>query len=76
MADARLNDLLTALVEIERQRETASHSDQQMLDQAWDDCMQEIEALEDILAAQMNTLVDDRPDAEESSPGYDGADEI
>lgn len=45
----RLKTLQADLDEIERQMNdsTLSHSDQQMLDQAWDDIMAEIDDLED-----------------------------
>lgn len=47
MNRARYQDLQAQLDEIERQQEdkTLPHSDQQMLDQAWDDIMRQIEEL-------------------------------
>lgn len=89
--EADYQDLLAELDEIEREQHdtTLSHSEQQMLDQAWDDCMRRIELTEELLARAeeeaLNQEDDDRPDCsrcagcaycEESAPGYDGADEV
>lgn len=48
----RLEELRWQLVDIERQQEddTLSHSDQQLLDQAWEDITNEIDELEEIIA--------------------------
>lgn len=48
------NTLLQQLADIERQQQdtTLSHSDQQLLDQAWDDINDRLEQLDDILDAE------------------------
>ena len=81
-----LNDLVSALAEVERdmQDATLSHSDQQVLDQAWDYYTEQIAAVEELLASQYNDLEDSRGcglcsgclSGEESAPGYDPADEV
>jgi acyl-CoA reductase-like NAD-dependent aldehyde dehydrogenase len=58
-----LTDLRTALAEVERDQEdtTLPHSDQQILDQAWEYYTAELEAVEEMLAVeQANTLTDTR----------------
>jgi hypothetical protein len=86
--EALYQDLLQELADIEREQHdtTLSHSDQQVLDQAWEDCMQRMEETEDRLAElQANTVEDTRPDCSrcagcaycgDSSPGYDESDEL
>lgn len=85
--ESYLEELRTALAEVERDMEdkTLSHSDQQILDQAWDYYTAEIEAVEEMLEAERaNALLDTRScercagcaNCEEAAPGYDGADEI
>lgn len=48
----RIEELRWQLVDIERQQQdnTLSHSDQQLLDQAWEDITNEIDELEDVIA--------------------------
>jgi hypothetical protein len=88
--EARYEDLLQQLAEIEREMEdtTLSHSDQQVLNQAWDDIDAQIYELDQIfedLAIQDANEMEDRPDCsscagcaycEDSAPGYDEGDEI
>ena len=51
--ERRYNNLLQQLADIERQQQdpTLSHSDQQLLDQAWDDINEQLDHLDDILDA-------------------------
>ena len=85
--ESYLEELRTALAEVERDMEdnTLPHSDQQILDQAWDYYTAEIEAVEEMLEAERaNALRDTRScercagcaNCEEAAPGYDGTDEI
>lgn len=50
MNTSRYQDLLSQLAEIERQQQdkTLPHSDQQMLDQAWEDINDQLEELDDL----------------------------
>jgi archaellum component FlaC len=88
--EALYEDLLQQLADISRQdSSTLSHSDQQILDQAWDDITSQIEDLDHLFESMAiqdaNTLEDDRPDCSrcagcaycgDSSPGYDESDEL
>ncbi len=51
--EQRYTNLLQQLADIERQQQdpTLSHSDQQLLDQAWDDINEQLDYLDDILDA-------------------------
>jgi hypothetical protein len=80
--EAVLTELVSALAEVEREMDgTLSHSDQQVLDQAWEYYTKQIELVEEMLA---NLIEDAREGCAscsgcmycEASPGYDGADEI
>jgi hypothetical protein len=57
-----LTDLRTALAEVERDQEdtTLPHSDQQILDQAWEYYTAEIEAVEEMMIREFNDMEDDR----------------
>jgi len=78
-----LDELVAALTEVEREMEdpTLSHSDQQVLDQAWEYYTEQIELVEEMLA---NLMEDAREGCAscsgcmycEASPGYDATDEI
>jgi ADP-dependent phosphofructokinase/glucokinase len=78
-----LQTLVDALAEVERDmaNKTLSHSDQQILDQAWEFYTQRIAMVEDLLA---NLMEDTREGCArcsgctycEASPGYDPSDEI
>jgi archaellum component FlaC len=89
--EAVYEDLLQQLADISRQdSSTLSHSDQQILDQAWDDVSAQIYELDQLFESMAiedaNTLEDDRPDCSrcagcaycgESSLGYyDESDEV
>lgn len=56
----QLQELFAELADIERQLENKnlSHSDQQLLDQAWEDVNRQIEELDDLLAAQVQDAED------------------
>lgn len=80
--EAVLTELVSALAEVEREMGgKLSHSDQEILDQAWEYYTEQIELVEEMLA---NLLEDSRAGCAscsgcmycEASPGYDGADEI
>jgi len=55
----RINELLEELAEVEKQQEdeTLSHSDQQLLDQAWEDLNDQIAYLQEIIE-----MGEDKPD--------------
>jgi hypothetical protein len=57
---ARLDELQVELTRIERQQtETTPHSDQALLDDAWDTLVEEIEELQEILMVdEANALID------------------
>jgi hypothetical protein len=57
-----LNDLVSALAEVERdmQDTTLSHSDQQMLDQAWEYYTEQIQLVEEMMVNQFNEMEDVR----------------
>lgn len=82
--EAYLQTLVDALAEVERERtlETLSHSDQQILDQAWEFYTERIAMVEEILANQMEDTREGCASCsgclycDESSPGYDQSDEI
>ena len=59
----RVDELLEELAEIERQQEdtTLSHSDQQLLDQAWEELDSEIDRLEEMIETQYDWGGEEQP---------------
>ncbi len=81
--EAYLQTLVDALAEVERDmaNTTLSHSDQQILDQAWEFYTERIRMVEEILANQMEDKREGCARCSgctycEASPGYDATDEI
>ena len=68
----RIRELRDRMVEVTRQQQDpkTSHSDQQLLDQEWDDITQEIEELEDIRAQHWYDAADYLQEEEDSAPAH------
>jgi hypothetical protein len=81
-----LDELVAALAEVEREMQTAtlSHSDQQVLDQAWEYYTEQIELVEEMLLNAYNDTEDTRVGCEccagcaycDEAIGYDPSGEI